>query len=158
MFFRWSTTCALRSRLGRPAFLCFAWRHAAGIPAVCASPSRNTKAIGLFCGCGARAASRPMKPAARHGLVNRAFSSLRGRRFILILRAFSTGNPQKFVSVTQTNFFLSVFFSITYRFSERLEAGGGTTVKSAGLPQFRAILTVKMPTDPIIIIMPGSWI
>jgi hypothetical protein len=39
-----------------------------------------------------------------------------------------------------------------------LEADGEPRVKSEGLPQFRAILTVKMPTEPIIIIVTGMWI
>jgi hypothetical protein len=99
-----------------------------------------------------------MRPASRQGFVYCAVCSLRRRQFILIHKGFFNRKSAE-VCIGDTNkFFSFCFFSITYRFSERLEAGGGTTVKSAGLPQFRAILTVKMPTDPIIIIMPGSWI
>jgi hypothetical protein len=45
---------------------------------------------------------------------------------------------------------------MAYGFLSAFWGKWGTTVKLEGLPQFWQILTVKMPTDPIIIII-GSW-
>src|ERR1017187_10014163 len=65
---------------------------------------------------------------------------------------------RRVLQVGHTNkFFNLLFFSITYRLFWISSAEGRTTVESEGLPQLRAILTVKMPTEPIIIII-GSWI
>jgi hypothetical protein len=76
-----------------------------------------------------------MRPASRQGFVYCTVCSLRRRQFILTLKGFFNRKSAE-VYIGDTNkFFSFCFFSITYRFSERLEAGGGTTVKSAGLPQ-----------------------
>jgi hypothetical protein len=62
-----------------------------------------------------------------------------------------------YFSVTQTYFFLSLLFqSFTGILSPRRRSKdyGGISRTAA----VRAILTVKMPEEPIIIIVPGSWI
>src|ERR1022692_1633683 len=70
-------------------------------------------------------------------LSSRRVCSLRRRQFILILKGFFNRKSAE-NSINHTNkFFSFCYFSITYRFSEQMEAGGRTTVESVGLPQSR---------------------
>src|ERR1019366_9629606 len=129
-----------------------------GIPAVSRFSVPKHNCHSSVCGHNARAASRPKKTCFTPRFRSRRdFLTLAASVYPLLSGFFHRGSKEN--SISHTNkFFSFCYFSITYPFARHLEPGGGTTVESVGLPQFGAILTVKMPTDPIIIIIPGSWI
>jgi hypothetical protein len=73
------------------------------------------------------------------------------------LPSFFAREAEEIFSFYKHIFFLLFIFNNLSVFSPA-EPGQWTTFELEGLPQSRAILTVKMPTEPIIIIIGGGSI